>query len=212
MSTVPLDEESIRAYLDSRIVHWRKRHRAREEMAIYYVDAFQSVRASLFGEVLPPDADMSVESLSLMNIAYILRTADRLSGGESIRVSDELALRMAVYLETIATLDNVLMQKVAETHAIAKGGAGTMSEMTLAGIIELLRSAARYGAERDEPEGVRWIQISDTLALRMVDYLEQFQAQDELYRRLTAMPGSWSLEVLEAAEAEAKRLREQRMR
>lgn len=46
-----LDE--IKNYLDSCIVYWRKK---RDEeccgFAIYYIDAFQAVRHSIFGEIL----------------------------------------------------------------------------------------------------------------------------------------------------------------
>ena len=39
-------------------------------------------------------------------------------------------------------------------------------------VIEVLRSAPRFGPDKDEPEGVRYIQISDTLAIQLADRLE----------------------------------------
>lgn len=53
-----IERESVRSYLDAAITHWRAR---RDEAmtsdghheADCYVDAFQSVRMSLLGEVLP---------------------------------------------------------------------------------------------------------------------------------------------------------------
>lgn len=48
--TVPFTEEAVKAYLDESILYWRG---CQHEMAAYYMDAFQSVRMSLFGEVLP---------------------------------------------------------------------------------------------------------------------------------------------------------------
>lgn len=44
-------------YLDNAIRYWRSVKDARghldEDLAVYYIDAFQSVRLSLFGELLP---------------------------------------------------------------------------------------------------------------------------------------------------------------
>lgn len=50
--TIPFEEEAVKGYLDECILFWRKRVGNVEE-AKYYVDAFQSVRVSLFGELLP---------------------------------------------------------------------------------------------------------------------------------------------------------------
>jgi hypothetical protein len=61
--TVPFTPEAVMAYLDGAIRSWRKkRDRAiggdirAYNMAVFYVDAYQSVRESLFGELLPVDA------------------------------------------------------------------------------------------------------------------------------------------------------------
>jgi len=48
---------AVRAYLDRLIVHWRgRRENAKDDdkklMAICYIDAYQSVRISIFGELL----------------------------------------------------------------------------------------------------------------------------------------------------------------
>jgi hypothetical protein len=48
---VPLTKEAIQAYLDKAIITWRD---SKEEHAKFYIDAFQSVRTSLLGELLPP--------------------------------------------------------------------------------------------------------------------------------------------------------------
>lgn len=56
MSTVPFTEKDVKAYLDDCIVFWRKEKNTVDGdpvMAAYYIDAFQSVRVSLFGELLP---------------------------------------------------------------------------------------------------------------------------------------------------------------
>jgi len=65
MSTVPFTEEDVKAYLDECIVYWRKTRNKKikkvpedmEEfkMSVHYIDAFQSVRTSLFGELLPAE-------------------------------------------------------------------------------------------------------------------------------------------------------------
>jgi hypothetical protein len=61
--TVEFTREAVKEYLDGAIRHWRRLRdkqpeAVREEcMATYYVDAFQSVRVSLFGEVLGEEED-----------------------------------------------------------------------------------------------------------------------------------------------------------
>lgn len=46
--------------------------------------------------------------------------------------------------------------------------------------IKLLRSAPRIGQEQDSPEGVRNIQISDTLARYIADELEKVRLSEVL--------------------------------
>lgn len=68
--TIPLTEKAIKAYLDNAIRRWRKRYDAAKPVtaadiptseridaaiASCYIDAFQSVRTSLFGELLPKE-------------------------------------------------------------------------------------------------------------------------------------------------------------
>ncbi len=48
---VAFTEEAVKEYLDMCITRWRKN--PQHEMRAYYVDAFQKVRVSLFGELLP---------------------------------------------------------------------------------------------------------------------------------------------------------------
>jgi hypothetical protein len=57
--TVEFTEEAVKEYLDNAIRKWRQIRTSELEeegttIAVYYVDAFQSVRESLFGESLPP--------------------------------------------------------------------------------------------------------------------------------------------------------------
>ena len=58
MPKLTMTEAEILTYLDECIVKWRNiRDNPADELTLfgeYYVDAFQSVRSSLFGEVLPP--------------------------------------------------------------------------------------------------------------------------------------------------------------
>lgn len=44
--------EQLLDYLDKAICHWRN---SKEDFAKYYVDAFQSVRSSIFGKTLPQE-------------------------------------------------------------------------------------------------------------------------------------------------------------
>ena len=54
--TVPFTEEAVKAYLDGAIRRWRKlRDQSYNPAAVYYIDAFQSVRSSLFDELLADD-------------------------------------------------------------------------------------------------------------------------------------------------------------
>ena len=55
---MPLTHDGIKDYLDDAIRHWRKKidNATTDEdklMAVCYVDAFRSVRVSVFGELLP---------------------------------------------------------------------------------------------------------------------------------------------------------------
>jgi hypothetical protein len=54
MATIPFTEKDVKEYLDKVITFWRKEHYINHvPHANYYIDAFQSVRVSLFGEKLP---------------------------------------------------------------------------------------------------------------------------------------------------------------
>lgn len=56
--TVPFTPEDIKAYLDKAIMFWRRERLGKNknaEIAIYYIDAFQSMRVSLFGSTLEKD-------------------------------------------------------------------------------------------------------------------------------------------------------------
>lgn len=56
MANIPFEKSEVKAYLDRCIVHWRnKRDKENDKQANYYIDAFQSVRETLFGETLPPN-------------------------------------------------------------------------------------------------------------------------------------------------------------
>jgi hypothetical protein len=56
MNTVPFNKKDVKAYLDRCIVHWRKKCETGDKMAEQYIDAFQSMRISLFGELLPQES------------------------------------------------------------------------------------------------------------------------------------------------------------
>ena len=60
--TIKFTEESIKEYLDDNIKFWRSKQNIKimtpkevelKQMAPCYIDAYQSVRISLFGELLP---------------------------------------------------------------------------------------------------------------------------------------------------------------
>ena len=52
---IPFTENSVKNYLDECIDFWRKNRNdgLQTEKAKYYIDCFQSVRSSLFGETKP---------------------------------------------------------------------------------------------------------------------------------------------------------------
>ena len=41
-------------------------------------------------------------------------------------------------------------------------------------LVDILKNADRLGTDKDEPEGARYIQISDTLANYMITQLEEY--------------------------------------
>lgn len=45
-------------------------------------------------------------------------------------------------------------------------------------IEQVLKTAPRMGEETDEPEGARYIQISDTLAKKLLDELADYQFEE----------------------------------
>ncbi len=71
MDQLPFTEDAIRRYLDDAIRSWRRRRDTQAALtdssawmkvedfatarSTHYVDAFQSVRSSIFGETLPVD-------------------------------------------------------------------------------------------------------------------------------------------------------------
>ena len=59
-TTVPFTEEAVKEYLDKCIERWRlaKCTELQEfQMKAHYVDAYQSVRVSIFGELLPKERE-----------------------------------------------------------------------------------------------------------------------------------------------------------
>jgi len=54
MAADPSDRDDV-AYLDRCIVFWRNKRKQGDAMAEYYIDAYQSVRISIFGELLPAE-------------------------------------------------------------------------------------------------------------------------------------------------------------
>ncbi len=50
---VKFSKKSIKKYLDQCIKYWRyKRNKENDQIAEYYIDAFQSIRNSIYGECL----------------------------------------------------------------------------------------------------------------------------------------------------------------
>lgn len=56
--------------------------------------------------------------------------------------------------------------------------------MTLMEIVRMLREAKREGAAIDDPEGSRYVNISDTLALEMADCIESEAIEAKEYGNL----------------------------
>ncbi|MHA1950298.1 MAG: hypothetical protein ACW99G_14740 [Candidatus Thorarchaeota archaeon] len=54
MDTVEFTKEDVKEYIDNAIAYWRL---SRESYGIYYVDAYQSLRMSLFGELLSDEGE-----------------------------------------------------------------------------------------------------------------------------------------------------------
>jgi len=65
--TIQFTQEAIRTYLDRCIEFWRKKKNAGNFIAMSYIDAYQSVRTSLFGETLSAvDGDMTTKEFTEM--------------------------------------------------------------------------------------------------------------------------------------------------
>lgn len=65
---IKMNTKSIKEYLDSCIEHWREIQILTETeedfvMSSHYIDAFQSVRMSLFGELLPVKRPLKIEDM-----------------------------------------------------------------------------------------------------------------------------------------------------
>ena len=59
LNLIPFDKDHLKDYLDRCIEYWRKqRDEEKNPTAQYYIDAFQSVRTTIFGETLPPTKGM----------------------------------------------------------------------------------------------------------------------------------------------------------
>lgn len=54
MDTIEFTKEDVKEYLDNAISYWRG---SRENYSTYYVDVYQSVRMSLFGELLSEEGE-----------------------------------------------------------------------------------------------------------------------------------------------------------
>jgi hypothetical protein len=51
LKTIPFTKTDIKEYLDRCIEFWRAKREAGDVLADSYIDAFQSVRTTIFGEV-----------------------------------------------------------------------------------------------------------------------------------------------------------------
>ena len=52
---IPFKKMEVKAYLDRCVRYWRGKKAAGDATAEHYIDAFQSVRRTLFGDILPLD-------------------------------------------------------------------------------------------------------------------------------------------------------------
>ena len=74
--SIPLEREAVLEYLDDAIVTWRNRRddedlpQSERDQAVFYVDAFQSVRESLFEELLPAKASPTSVCDTLYSLCY----------------------------------------------------------------------------------------------------------------------------------------------
>lgn len=58
MPTIELTEDALKEYIDKNIMFWREKSMScgyNSKIAVYYIDAFQSIRISLLGKLLPND-------------------------------------------------------------------------------------------------------------------------------------------------------------
>jgi hypothetical protein len=58
IDTVPFEKPEVESYLHRCILHWRVKDAEGDKFAKYYIDAFQSVSMSLFGEIVPENTTL----------------------------------------------------------------------------------------------------------------------------------------------------------
>jgi len=64
---------------------------------------------------------------------------------------------------------------------------GMSDTITFHNVLDILEKAPRLGSDKDEPEGTRYIIISDTLAKKMIAALEAYEADQEVERRISGL-------------------------
>lgn len=74
-NTVPFEQSEIKNYLRRCVLHWRVKDAEGDEVAKYYIDAFQSVSMSLFGETVPPNNASTRPAFGSVDSGASLETA-----------------------------------------------------------------------------------------------------------------------------------------
>ena len=95
--TVPFTEEAVKEYLDKCITRWRGA--ARTDMRAHYVDAYQSVRLSIFGDLLPRDEEIAAADLKRNALEFVKEALPEASDIDIEAAAEKIVKNLAYLTE-----------------------------------------------------------------------------------------------------------------
>ncbi len=96
--TVAFTEDAVKEYLDKCITHWR-RSAPPCEMRNHYIDAFQSVRVSIFGELLPKDKEVASADLRQNALEFVKKALPEASDIDIESAAEKIVKNFAYLTE-----------------------------------------------------------------------------------------------------------------
>jgi hypothetical protein len=96
-ATVPFTEEAVKKHLDMCITHWRAF--SSTKMGLHYVDAYQSVRLSIFGELLPKDKEVAAANLRQNALEFVKKALPEASDIDIESAAEKIVKNLAYLTE-----------------------------------------------------------------------------------------------------------------